>query len=227
MFETQLADEAPASPPAPRGQRAGGPPVPEGITTIGQGVVIEGEVKGGEDLVIDGKVDGTIELPQHVLTVGPTGRVKAQLSAKSVVVLGKVSGSIQASELVRILGDRRDRLGRRCDCGSAVGCGGRCGLAGPRGRVGLGRGSLISPPARPRPFQGYDVRCVSELPSVALTQRFLALCEHHGSQHLVVKLVAVGRGTGVAGLPESDDWTTWDAAQMRAAVEYLEHLRVR
>ena len=52
------------------------------------------------DLVIAGKVGGTIELPQHVLTVGPTGRVKAQLSAKSVVVLGKVNGSIQASGCV-------------------------------------------------------------------------------------------------------------------------------
>ena len=102
MVETQLADEASGSPSAPRGRRAGGPHVPEGVTTIGQSVVIEGEFKGGEDLVIDGKVDGTIDLPQHVLTVGPTGRVKAQLSAKSVVVLGKVSGSIEASELVRI-----------------------------------------------------------------------------------------------------------------------------
>ena len=81
-----------------------------------------------------------------------------------------------------------------------------------------------SPPARPT-ISGLRCSCVSELPSVALTQRFLAL--HHGSQHLVVKLVAVGRGTGVQGLPESDDWTTWDAGQMRAAVEYLEHLRVR
>ncbi len=75
---------------------------PEGITTVGQGVVIEGEIEGGEDLVVDGKVDGTIELPEHVLTVGRTGRVKADLSAKSVVVFGKVNGSIQASELVRI-----------------------------------------------------------------------------------------------------------------------------
>lgn len=103
MIETQLADEALVSrPPAPRGQRAGGPHAPESITTIGQGVVIEGDVKGGEDFVIDGQVDGTIELPEHVLTVGPTGRVTVQLSAKSVVVLGKVEGSIQASELVRI-----------------------------------------------------------------------------------------------------------------------------
>ena len=101
MVETQL-EASGSRPPAPRGQRAGGPHAPAGITTIGQGVVIEGEVKGDEDFVIDGKVDGTIELPQHVLTVGPTGRVKAQLSAKSVVVLGKVNGRIQASELVRI-----------------------------------------------------------------------------------------------------------------------------
>ena len=103
MVETQLADEASVGrPPAPRGQRAGEPHAPEGITTIGKGVVIEGDVKGGEDFVIHGKVDGVIELPQHVLTVGPTGRVKAQLSAKSVVVLGEVHGSIQARELVRI-----------------------------------------------------------------------------------------------------------------------------
>ncbi len=78
------------------------PHAPEDVTTIGKGVVVKGDVKGGEDLVIDGKVDGTIELRQHVLTVGPTGRVKAQLSAKSVVVLGKVNGSIQASERVSI-----------------------------------------------------------------------------------------------------------------------------
>ena len=75
MVETQLADDASVSrPPAPRGQCDGGSHATEGITTIGQGVVIEGDVEGGEALVIDGKVDGTSELPQHVLTVGPTGK---------------------------------------------------------------------------------------------------------------------------------------------------------
>ena len=103
MVETQLADDTSVNrPPSPRGQRAGGPQALEGITRIGKGVVIEGEVKGGENIVIDGTVDGTIELRQHVLTVGPTGRVKADLLAKSVVVLGKVSGSILATERVRI-----------------------------------------------------------------------------------------------------------------------------
>ncbi len=66
---------------------------------------------------------------------------------------------------------------------------------------------------------------MNELPSVALTERFLRLCQDYGSQRLVVKMVAVGRDTGVAGLPASDDWTTWDAHEMRAAVEYLRHKR--
>ena len=68
---------------------------------------------------------------------------------------------------------------------------------------------------------------VNELPSVALTQRFLALCESHGSQRLTVRLVAGARGTGVPGLPAGDDWTAWNAEEMRAAVEYLEQMRVR
>ncbi len=64
-----------------------------------------------------------------------------------------------------------------------------------------------------------------ELPSVALTMRFLALCQHYGSERLAVRIVAVGRSTGVSGLPASDDWTAWDAAEMRAAVDYLDRKR--
>ena len=62
---------------------------------------------------------------------------------------------------------------------------------------------------------------MNELPSVALTQQFLLLCEQYGSQRLAVRIVAVGRDTGVTGLPTSNDWTSWDAREMRAAVEYL------
>ena len=68
---------------------------------------------------------------------------------------------------------------------------------------------------------------MNELPSVALTQRFLALCEYHGFQRLAVRLVAVGRSTGVPGLPRGDDWTAWNAEEMRAVVEYLEQMRIR
>ena len=62
---------------------------------------------------------------------------------------------------------------------------------------------------------------MEELSSVALTEQFLRLCEQYGSQRLAVRIVAVGRDTGMAGLPASDDWTTWDAHEMRAAVDYL------
>lgn len=62
---------------------------------------------------------------------------------------------------------------------------------------------------------------VDELPSVALTTKFLALCEQYGSERLAVRIVAAGRSAGVPGLPEDDDWTAWDADEMRAAVEHL------
>ena len=68
---------------------------------------------------------------------------------------------------------------------------------------------------------------MNELPSVALTTRFLSICEQHGSERLAVRLVAVARSTGVSGLPAGDDWTAWDAQELRAVVDYLERLRVR
>ena len=85
-----------------RGQRATGPRTPDGLTNIGEGVVIEGEMSGNEDIVVDGKIDGTIQLPEHVLTIGRAGRVTAQVSAKSVVVLGRLNGTIRASDKVSI-----------------------------------------------------------------------------------------------------------------------------
>ena len=63
------------------------------------------------------------------------------------------------------------------------------------------------------------------LPSVAITTKFLALCEQYGAERLAVRLVAAGRSAGVAGLPEHDDWTAWNADEMRAAVEHLQRKR--
>lgn len=77
-------------------------PMKEDIANIGKSVVIKGELNGSEDLTIDGNVEGKIELREHVLTVGPHGRIKAQIFAKSVVVLGEVTGNITASEKVDI-----------------------------------------------------------------------------------------------------------------------------
>ncbi len=70
--------------------------------TIGKSIVIKGELSGDEDLTIEGQVEGKIELRDHVLTIGASGRIKAQVFAKSIVVLGQVTGNLAATERVTI-----------------------------------------------------------------------------------------------------------------------------
>ncbi|HTL00678.1 MAG TPA: polymer-forming cytoskeletal protein [Vicinamibacterales bacterium] len=69
---------------------------------IGKSVVIKGELNGSEDLTIEGHVEGKIDLRDHVLTIGPNGKIKAQLNAKAIVVLGEVIGNVTATEKVDI-----------------------------------------------------------------------------------------------------------------------------
>jgi cytoskeletal protein CcmA (bactofilin family) len=69
---------------------------------IGKSVVIKGELSGSEDLTIEGQVEGKIELRGNVLTIGPNGKIKAQVFAKAVIVLGEVIGNVTASEKVDI-----------------------------------------------------------------------------------------------------------------------------
>lgn len=64
---------------------------------IGQGVVIEGRITSSKDLRIDGTVEGTIEVGNHVLTVGPRAEVKANLAAKSILISGTVIGNVTAT----------------------------------------------------------------------------------------------------------------------------------
>lgn len=72
------------------------------LVNIGKSVVIKGELNGSEDLMIEGHVEGKIELKDHVLTIGPNGRIKAQVFAKAVIVLGEVNGNVTATEKVDI-----------------------------------------------------------------------------------------------------------------------------
>jgi cytoskeletal protein CcmA (bactofilin family) len=65
-------------------------------------VVIKGELNGSEDLTIEGQVEGKIELRQNVLTIGPNARIKAQVFAKSVVILGEITGNVSATDKVDI-----------------------------------------------------------------------------------------------------------------------------
>jgi cytoskeletal protein CcmA (bactofilin family) len=72
------------------------------LVNIGKSVVIKGELNGSEDLTIEGQVEGTIQLREHVLTIGPNGKIKAQVFAKAVIILGEVTGNVTASEKVDI-----------------------------------------------------------------------------------------------------------------------------
>ena len=70
--------------------------------TIGKSLVVKGEVSGSESLYIDGKVEGAINLPGNRVTVGRNGQVAANITAREVVVLGKVRGNVHASDRVDI-----------------------------------------------------------------------------------------------------------------------------
>jgi len=67
---------------------------------LGKSVIIKGEVSGSEDLYLDGQVEGAIDLKGNRLTLGPNGRVKANISARSAVIHCKLEGNISASDRV-------------------------------------------------------------------------------------------------------------------------------
>jgi len=68
--------------------------------TAGASLVIRGTVTATEDILLSGCVEGTISAPRHVVTVGPHGRIKADIEARGVVVDGAVTGNLRATEKV-------------------------------------------------------------------------------------------------------------------------------
>ena len=93
------ADAAPTKPAAAGDAQRG---LEKTVVNIGKSVVIKGELNGSEDLTIEGQVEGKIELRQNVLTIGANAKIKAQVFAKSVIILGEVTGNVAATEKVDI-----------------------------------------------------------------------------------------------------------------------------
>jgi cytoskeletal protein CcmA (bactofilin family) len=75
--------------------RKGGEPA-----MIGPSITIKGDVSGDEDLVIQGRIEGKVNLSQHNVTIGPDGRVKADVHGRTVVVEGEVEGDMLAKEQI-------------------------------------------------------------------------------------------------------------------------------
>jgi len=72
------------------------------IVNIGQSIHIKGELTGNEDLTIEGKVEGKVFLKDHNLTVGANGKIVAEIQAKTVMVLGEITGNITADDKVEV-----------------------------------------------------------------------------------------------------------------------------
>ena len=80
-------------------------PTARNLSCLGAGIEIKGTISGTEDLQIDGKVEGPISLQGQKLTVGTTGKVNANISARDVIVHGDVNGNLNAQDRVEIRKD--------------------------------------------------------------------------------------------------------------------------
>jgi cytoskeletal protein CcmA (bactofilin family) len=82
--------------PTPEPERTHSP------ASIGKAVKITGQIYSKEDLYVDGDVEGTIELQAHRLTIGPNGKVRCNVKAREVVILGNVQGKVDASDRLEV-----------------------------------------------------------------------------------------------------------------------------
>ena len=106
MWKKGDADQSPDPQPRPAGQPASAPTTPapqrrgSERASIGPSIIIKGDVSGEEDLVIQGRVEGTVDLGTFSVTIGPEGRVAADVSGHTVRVEGEVRGNIRGQEQI-------------------------------------------------------------------------------------------------------------------------------
>jgi len=92
----------PSAPP-----KTGEGEMPRGVAAIGKSVMIKGQLFSREDLYLDGEMEGTVEVPDNRLTIGPHGKLQAGIKAREVVVLGSINGNVEATERIDIRKDAR------------------------------------------------------------------------------------------------------------------------
>jgi len=143
--ETEKAQQ-----PHPGSAAIAGRPVEERrvVAWVGKSVVFRGDLISEEDMTIDGRVEGTIEVRDHRLTIGPNADIEADVVAKWVTVFGKVAGSINGQDKVEI------RIGASVD--ADVSC---AYLAIQEGAHFCGK--VTMDPRRPKPDQTAPAQTVS------------------------------------------------------------------
>lgn len=80
--------------------RAPSPATASNQTVFGSSLVVKGDLTGSEDLLVDGQFEGTLNVPDHCVTIGPQGRVKAEVRARLVVIHGSVEGKVSARDKI-------------------------------------------------------------------------------------------------------------------------------
>jgi len=126
---------------------------------IGKSISIQGDLTGKEDLVVEGQVEGKIELPDNELTIGAEGRVRAEVRAKTVIVVGHVAGNVSATERLEVQGDGvvdGDVRAPRLIVQEGAVVNGTIEMAKP------GDGAPAKPPAAPKPQQQPASHAASE-----------------------------------------------------------------
>jgi len=78
-----------------------------GSAVLGKSVIVKGQIFSREDLTIDGEVEGTVELQEHRLTIGPNGKVLANVKAREVVILGTIHGNVETTDKIDIRKDAK------------------------------------------------------------------------------------------------------------------------
>lgn len=78
-----------------------------GAALIGKSVVVKGQILSREDLTVDGEVEGTVELQEHRLTVGPNGKLQANVKAREIVVHGTIHGNVDVGDRIDIRKDAK------------------------------------------------------------------------------------------------------------------------
>jgi cytoskeletal protein CcmA (bactofilin family) len=122
-------------------------PETRGTAVIGKSVTIKGQIYSQEDLTIDGEMEGSIEVKEHRLTVGPNGKVQAGVKAREIIVLGTINGNVEVSDKIDIRKDAR-LVGDIKTARIVIEDG-----AFFKGNIDISRGTAEAPPKPPPPQQ--------------------------------------------------------------------------
>lgn len=99
---TPVATTPPTASSSPAAKAVAAPDRSRGQALIGKSLKVTGTITGREDLYVDGEIEGTVELDENSLTIGPNGNVSADVKARDITVLGRLTGNVRAGERIEI-----------------------------------------------------------------------------------------------------------------------------